>query len=68
MTLDLAVLLAITVTASATGFVAYWIGVGHAERRARAREAALLDDLDFATDLLAASPSTPVLRVIAGGA
>lgn len=64
MTLDLTILIALIGTATPIGFVAYWTGVGHAERRAKARERELLDDLDFATALLAAPPSTPVLRVV----
>lgn len=66
MTLDLAIVLALTGTSICTGFVTYWIGVGHAERRAKAREAALLDDLDHAARALAADPSTPLLRLVGG--
>jgi hypothetical protein len=33
-------------------FVAYWAGVGQAEKRHKAREAALLDDLDDAIHVL----------------
>ena len=64
MTLDLTVLLALLGLAVPTGFVCYWIGVSHAERRAKARERELLDDLDFACELLAAKPSTPLLKVV----
>ena len=39
-------------TALITGFVAYWAGVGTAEKRHKAREAALLDDLDDAIAVL----------------
>ena len=39
-------------TAAITGFVAYWTGVGIAEKRHKAREAALLDDLDDAIHVL----------------
>ena len=39
-------------TAAITGFVAYWAGVGAAEKRHKAREAALLDDLDDAIHVL----------------
>ena len=35
-----------------SAFVAYWAGVGHAERRHKAREAVLLDDLDDAISVL----------------
>jgi hypothetical protein len=43
----------IALTAAAlTGFVAYWAGVGNAEKRHKAREAALLDDLDDAIHVL----------------
>ena len=38
--------------AALTGFVAYWSGVGIAEKRHKAREAALLDDLDDAIHVL----------------
>jgi len=38
--------------AALTGFVAYWSGVGIAEKRHKAREAALLDDLDGAIQVL----------------
>jgi hypothetical protein len=33
-------------------FVAYWAGVGQAEKKHKAREAALLDDLDDAIHVL----------------
>jgi hypothetical protein len=39
-------------TAALTAFVAYWAGVGAAEKRHKAREAALLDDLDDAIHVL----------------
>jgi hypothetical protein len=39
-------------TAAITAFVAYWAGVGAAEKRHKAREAALLDDLDGAIQVL----------------
>ena len=39
-------------TALITGFVAYWAGVGTAEKRHKAREAVLLDDLDNAIHVL----------------
>ncbi len=39
-------------TAAVTAFVAYWAGVGVAEKRHKAREAALLDDLDDAIHVL----------------
>ena len=39
-------------TAAVTAFVAYWAGVGTAEKRHKAREAALLDDLDDAIHVL----------------
>ena len=35
-----------------TAFVAYWAGVGVAEKRHKAREAVLLDDLDDAIHVL----------------
>ena len=64
MTLDLALLLTVTGFSAATGFVAYWMGVSAAESRAKAREAELLADLDFAVELLTAEPMKPVLRVV----
>ena len=39
-------------TAAASAFVAYWAGVGAAEKRHKAREAALLDDLDSVISVL----------------
>lgn len=39
-------------TAAGAAFVAYWAGVGTAEKRHKAREAALLDDLDDAIHVL----------------
>ena len=33
-------------TGAVSAFIAYWAGVGMAEKRHKAREAALLDDLD----------------------
>ena len=39
-------------TAACTAFVAYWAGVGQAEKRHKAREAALLNDLDDAIHVL----------------
>jgi hypothetical protein len=44
-------LIALT-AAAVTGFVAYWAGVGVAEKRHKAREAVLLDDLDDAIHVL----------------
>ena len=41
-----------SVTAAVAAFVAYWAGVGQAEKRHKAREAALLDDLDDAIHVL----------------
>jgi hypothetical protein len=38
--------------AAITGFVAYWAGVGQAEKRHKAREGELLDDLDDAVQVL----------------
>lgn len=38
--------------AALTAFVAYWAGVGTAEKRHKAREAALLNDLDDAIHVL----------------
>ena len=67
MSLDLKVLIIVALFSTASGFVAYWAGVGATERRHKARERQLLDDLDFTTALLAAEPETPVLRLIAGG-
>lgn len=46
-----AALLAIT-TGALSAFIAYWAGVGIAEKRHKAREAALLDDLDDAIHVL----------------
>ena len=40
------------VTGAVSAFIAYWAGVGHAEKRHKAREAALLDDLDDAIHVL----------------
>jgi len=67
MNLDLAIVLALIGLALPTGFVCYWIGVSHAERRAKAREQVLLDDLDYMAALIVAEPSTPVLRLVGGG-
>jgi hypothetical protein len=39
-------------TGLAAAFVAYWAGVGAAEKRHKAREAELLDDLDDAVQVL----------------
>ena len=39
-------------TAAVAAFVAYWAGVGTAEKRHKAREAALLDDLDDVVSVL----------------
>lgn len=39
-------------TGAISAFVAYWAGVGRAEKRHKAREAALLDDLDDAIHVL----------------
>lgn len=39
-------------TGAITAFVAYWAGVDSAERRHKAREAALLNDLDDAIHVL----------------
>ena len=39
-------------TAAVSAFVAYWAGVGAAEKRHKAREAVLLDDLDDAIHVL----------------
>ena len=39
-------------TGAITAFVAYWAGVGAAEKRHKAREAALLNDLDDAIQVL----------------
>ena len=56
-------------TAAISAFVAYWAGVGTAEKRHKAREAALLDDLDDAIHVLTdmavnRHPSTRHLRLI----
>ena len=40
-------------TGAISAFIAYWSGVGAAEKRHKAREAALLDDLDDAIHVLA---------------
>jgi hypothetical protein len=40
------------ITAAVAAFIAYWAGVGTAEKRHKAREAALLDDLDDAIHVL----------------
>jgi len=68
MSLDLQVLLIVILFAAPSAFVAYWAGIGVAERRAKAREAELLADLDFACSLIAAEPQTPVLRLVGGDA
>ena len=39
-------------TSTVAAFVAYWAGVGIAEKRHKAREAVLLDDLDDAIHVL----------------
>jgi hypothetical protein len=39
-------------TGLVAAFVAYWAGVGQAEKRHKAREAELLDDLDDAVQVL----------------
>ena len=39
-------------TSTVAAFVAYWAGVGVAEKRHKAREAVLLDDLDDAIHVL----------------
>lgn len=39
-------------TGAVSAFIAYWAGVGHAEKRHKAREAELLDDLDDAVHVL----------------
>ena len=39
-------------TGAVSAFIAYWTGVGRAEQRHKAREAALLDDLDDAIHVL----------------
>ena len=39
-------------TVAVAAFVAYWAGVGQAEKKHKAREAALLDDLDDAIHVL----------------
>jgi len=79
MTLDLAILTALAVTSVCTAFVAYWIGVGHAERKARASVEHYRSDAATATALfmagrddrladVLAEPTGPVLRVLRGGA
>lgn len=39
-------------TGAVSAFIAYWAGVGQAEKRHKVREAALLDDLDDAIHVL----------------
>lgn len=39
-------------TGAVSAFIGYWAGVGNAEKRHKAREAALLDDLDDAIHVL----------------
>ena len=39
-------------TGAISAFIAYWAGIGAAEKRHKAREAALLDDLDDAISVL----------------
>ena len=68
MSLDLKVILIVALFSTASAFVAYWAGVGAAERRHKAREAELLADLDFACSLITAEPQTPVLRLVGGDA
>ena len=67
MSLDLKVILLVTAFAAATGFVTYWLGVAATERRHKAREQFLMDELDFAVKIRDAAPDTPILRLIAGG-
>lgn len=68
MSLDLKVILIVAVFSTVTGFVTYWLGVAATERRHKARERKLLDDLDFTTALLTAEPQTPILRLVGGEA
>lgn len=56
-------------TGLVSAFVAYWAGVGAAEKRHKAREAALLDDLDDAISVLtdmaiSRHPSARHLRLV----
>jgi F0F1-type ATP synthase alpha subunit len=48
----LTVVLFAAAMSTVTAFVAYWAGVGIAEKRHKAREAVLLDDLDDAIHVL----------------
>jgi F0F1-type ATP synthase alpha subunit len=48
----LTVVLFAAAMSTVTAFVAYWAGVGVAEKRHKAREAVLLDDLDDAIHVL----------------
>lgn len=55
-------------SAAVGAFVGYWMGVARAERVSRAREALLLDELDLAVDLIAATDRHPAgrhLRLVA---
>ena len=57
--------------AAVAGFVGYWSGVGNTERRHKAREAALLDDLDGAIEALSTLATHPAgrhLRLVTEGA
>lgn len=55
-------------TGALAAFVAYWAGVGQAEKRHKAREAALLDDLDdvihVLTDMAVTHPAGRHLRLV----
>lgn len=50
------------VTGAASAFIAYWSGVARTERRYRDRENLLLDELDLAVDLIAATDRHPAGR------
>lgn len=67
MSLDLKVILIVALFSTASAFIAYWYGVGVTERRHKAREQFLMDELDFAVKIRDAAPDTPILRLIAGG-
>ncbi len=55
-------------TGAVSAFIAYWSGVARTEKRLAAREAALLDELDVAVDLITKTPNHPAgrhLRLVA---
>lgn len=45
-------LLLVSTAAALSAFIAYWAGVGVAEKRHRAREARLIEDLDVSVETI----------------